>query len=141
MMSGMFLNEDVPMGNIMQLLKNDLGCQAQAAATTSQATEDTSSIVNADHQLSGATSVNVEDVYSMLINIMSTIESNKVQIMSKLDSLERRQKVIEDDIRMVVSAIAVNPTLRNNVMKEVNTSEFTKTVMYKVVSSLYPRCC
>ena len=75
----------------------------------------------------------------MLINIMSTIESNKVQIMSKLDSLERRQKVIEDDIRMVVSAIAVNPTLRNNVMKEVNTSEFTKTVMYKVVSSLYPR--
>jgi transcriptional regulator NrdR family protein len=85
--------------------------------------------------------VNVEDVYSMLINIMSTIESNKVQIMSKLDSLERRQKVIEDDIRMVVSAIAVNPTLRNNVMKEVNTSEFTKTVMYKGVSSLYPRCC
>ena len=77
----------------------------------------------------------------MLINIMSMIESNKVQIMSKLDSLERRQKVIEDDIRMVVSALAVNPTLRNNVMKEVNTSEFTKTVMYKVVSSLYPRCC
>jgi hypothetical protein len=67
---------------------------------------------------------------SRSIEIVSTDAANHNE------KIDRRLKSIEEHLSMLVSAIAIHPTLRGNAMRDTNTAENTRTVMFKVPATV-----
>ncbi len=67
----------------------------------------------------------------MLVNERNRA-SDSMQLLSGLQTIEKRIEAIEPNILLLVSAIAVNPVLRSNAIIDKNTSQYTRTVMTTV---------
>ncbi len=105
------------MGNLLCHDIDSLGYTGQEGVSLQRAT--TSQISNGD-------------IYDMLLNITRTIEQNYASQLNETRILCKRLSKCEEHLSMLVAAIAISPTLRANVVRDVNTGQHTKQVMYKI---------
>jgi hypothetical protein len=111
------LEEGIDMGNLLYHDIDGLGYTGQEGVSLQRAT--TSQPSNGD-------------IYDMLLNITRTIEQNHVSQLNEISILCKRLSKCEEHLSMLVAAIAISPTLRANVVRDVNTGQYTRQVMYKI---------
>jgi hypothetical protein len=76
------------------------------------------------------------EVDDLVTSLQRSTEVNYNHLLSVLKNAEKRQDKLEEQMSMLVSVIAINPTLRKKVIRDIGTGEFTKTVMCKVPITL-----
>ncbi len=72
------------------------------------------------------------DIYDLLSALCRFVESNRAYMTSEFQRIDRQLSAIEKHLSLLVSAIAIHLVLKNNIMADTNTGEFTRTVMYRV---------
>lgn len=88
------------------------------------------------NQLSSYATASTTEIYDLLGNEQRARCADTTQIQSKLDAMERKLVEVENHLSLLVSAIAINPTLRANTVKDTNMGQYTRSVMCKVPAVL-----
>lgn len=95
------------------------------------------------HQLDASKEISTDisepsltELYDLVASLQRSSEANYSHLVNLLKIVEKRQSKLEEHMSMLISAIAINPVLRTNVVRDDDKGELTRTVMHKVPITL-----
>ena len=80
--------------------------------------------------------VSNKDIFELLLSMSNSIEQNTVSTELRLKRMEDKLVSIEQQMTLMISAVAVSPSLRANTTMDSNPGSNTGCVMYKIPASL-----
>jgi hypothetical protein len=75
-------------------------------------------------------------VYDLVSGLHRSSKTSYAHILAELSKIDRRLSNIEEQQSMIISAIAINPVLRSNVVRDTDTGQLTRSVMQSVPAIL-----
>lgn len=120
------------MGTFVSRVKSPLGQMPES--TDVQHQENTQNVVRPGY--STTSGVTLEDVFDLIGSMNNDMSNRLMQLEVKVDNILSRLEKLESHNVLLTSAIAIDPTLRGNAIREVNVGRYTSSVMNMIPAGL-----
>jgi hypothetical protein len=120
------------MGNIMPNITHSLG----EAQQTTMARHRVEGVIETTSSHQSINVITLDDIFDLITSINNDMSNRLMQLELKVDNIVNRLEKLESHNVLLTSAIAIDPSLRGNAIREVNTGKYTSNVMHTVPAAL-----